>query len=120
MLASKECSYDISFGLVEMLTAITKFKKQEVWSILADETQVCFDRMDKKGMDESWRWITFPTTEVRMKIKVNRSDQSHIDGRWIAKTTYRCNIKFDPNATETFTSKEVEEFLIENILLGVE
>ena len=117
------CNYNISLGLVEMLTAITNLEKQEIWSYLADATQVCFDRMAKKNIHKSWRWITFPNTEIRIEIKV------HIGGHFFrysgnseekVKHPHSAEIKFDANQIESFTSQQVEEFLVEKVLLGVD
>ena len=108
----KKCNYTISLGLIDTITALTKMQKEEIWSTLADLTQVCFDRMDKKNIQESWRWVTFPNTEIRIKIKVGGPW-----GMYGTEPTYNCTIKVDANQEETFTSAQVEEFLVEKILL---
>ena len=113
----KDCNYRVSLGLIGVISSLVNLEKQEIWSILADETQVCFDRMDKKGIQKSWRWATFPGTTLRLKITVQApwrySKQADSQPR-------RCEIKLDTNQYENFTSAQVEEFLVEKILLGVE
>jgi len=112
-----KCNYSVSLGLIGVITSLTNMKKQEVWSHLADATQVCFDRIAKKpNMYKSWRWWTFPGTPLRLKIIVNKG-YSNSKGR---QDPHRCEIKLDSNQIERFTSEQVEEFLVEKVLLGVE
>lgn len=108
-----KCKFRVSLGLIEVITSLTKIEQREVWSHLADAAQVCFDRMAKKHMSTSWRWWVFPGTSLRLKIVVD-SWYVNNEGK-----THSCQIKFDPNQTETFTSDQVEEFLVEKILLSV-
>lgn len=120
MLASRVCTYSVSKGLVDVLSASASVQKAEVWSTLADLAQLCFDRLDKAyNKKESWRWVNFPKTELRLKVKVNKSTRYYNSDskKWEDRATYYCSIKFDPNDTETFTSSQVEEFLVEKILL---
>lgn len=117
MLASRNCTYDISCGLVELLQAMTKLEKQEIWSILADQTQICFDRIEKRGSEDSWRWFNFPNTEIRMKVKVYRPRDWTGDG-YVSRGTATASVKLDANRAEQFTSRQVEEFLVEKVLLG--
>ena len=113
-----KCNFEVSLGLIGVITSLTKIEQREVWSHLADAAQVCFDRMDKKHLNKSWRWWTFPGTSLRLKITVIRP--------WYSKSTsgkeapYRCEIKLDSNQTEVFTSQQVEDFLVEKILLEVD
>lgn len=105
-----KCNYKVSLGLIGVITSLTNIERQEVWSHLADATQVCFDRMAKKpNMYKSWRWWEFPGTTLRLKIVVNKYSKG-----------LACEIKLDSNQTENFTSQQVEEFLVEKILLGNE
>lgn len=117
---SRNCDYTVSYGLIEMLNALTGKEKQEIWSILADNTQICFDRLKKKKhQTESWKWFDFPDTEIRMKVKVEVY-KSWDNGEYNIKGKARANITFDPDCVEEFTSRDVEEFLVEKVLLGVE
>jgi hypothetical protein len=100
-------------------------EKREIWSTMQDLTQICFDRMDKKGIRKSWRWVTFPNTVIRIKITVEgpytHSSAHDSSGRWSRTTVpsyYESSIKVDANQEEKFTSAQVEEFLVEKILLG--
>ena len=125
MLASRNCTYSVDLGLIEMLSAISKLDKQEVWSVLADKTQVCFDRLEKKpGQRESWTRVEFPNTAIRMKIRVNRVSRIYDvkTHNYVTLTNpqVKANITFEPNAVEKFTSRQVEEFLVEKVLLGID
>lgn len=102
-----KCNYRVSYGLIEMIMVITELPEGEVWLQLAQEANVCFERIKKKNMRESWRWFTFPNTEIRMKLKVNAG-----------YTPYTCSIKMDADSVETFTSDQVESY-IEQVLLGL-
>ena len=113
-----KCNYTVSLGLIGVITSLTNVEKGEVWSHLADAAQVCFDRIAKNNMYKSWRWWTFPGTQLRLKIVVNRPYNYGNTAQ--IKTSHRCEIKLDSNQTEDFTSEQVDEFLVEKILLGDE
>ena len=113
-----KCNFEVSLGLIGVITSLTKIEQREVWSHLADAAQVCFDRMTSKNMNKSWRWWTFPGTELRLKIVVNRSYYWKKDKE--KQRAYNCEIKLDSNQTERFTSQQVDDFLVEKILLGNE
>lgn len=110
----KKCNYTISLGLIDTIIALTKMEKGEIWSTLEGLAQVCFDRLDEKeNKTESWRWVVFPRTEIRIKIKVCEPYRG-------SDKIYRCSIKVDTNRKEYFTSDQIDEFLAEKILLGGE
>lgn len=111
-----KCNFEVSLGLIGVITSLTKIEEREVWSHLADAAQVCFDRMASKNMDKSWRWWQFPGTELRLKIVVNRPWHWEKD----KNRPHWCEIKLDSNQTESFTSQQVDDFLVEKILLGDE
>lgn len=102
-----KCNYNISLGLIGMIASLTELEKGEIWSILGDAAQVCFDRIKSKNLRKSWRWYTFPKTPIRLKFTVKKGFNEHY-----------CEIKLDSNQTESFTSKQIDEFLIEKILLA--
>jgi hypothetical protein len=114
------CNYRISSGFIDMIMGLTGLKKQDIWSHLADETQVCLDRIAKKKLSSSWRWTTFPDTDIRIKVTVHPA-HSYKDWRTgeVKHFPHRCEIKFDPDQTEEFTSEQVEEYL-DGMLLGVD
>ena len=110
-----KCNYRVSLGLIGVISSLVDMEEREIWSTLADETQTCFDRMDKRGIRKSWRWIAFPGTTLRLKITVQEGY------RGANKPPIRgCEIRLDTKQYEEFTSDQVEEFLVEKILLGVE
>lgn len=115
-MSLSKCNYTVSLGLIDMLSALTKTQKQEVWAQLSEETQVCINRLMNKNMRESWRWVKYPNTEIRLKIKVGAYGRRDNEGD--KQVVYGANITMDSNQSERFTSEQVEDFLIGEILLG--
>lgn len=119
---NEKVNYSIDKGLIFMLAGLAGCKQKEVWAHLADATRVYTDRIEKKGTRESWRWFTFPETDIKMKVKVGKRGGTHRNystGKEVVKPTYYvANIKLDRNGMEEFTSDQVEAFLIEEVLLG--
>jgi len=112
-----KCKYTVALGLIEALMAITKLEKQEVWARLADEVRVCTDRQVSKGTSYSYRWVVFPGTSIRVKIeteKVNTRGQVRGEGQ---PNYFKANIEFKTREHESFTSEQVDDFLIGEILL---
>lgn len=119
MKARRNCTYNVGLGLVELLQSVTKLERQEIWSMLVDQTQICFDRIEKRNSEDSWRWLEFPGTSVRMKVKVYRPKTWNGNG-YDCQGKATATITVDADRTETFTSQQVEEFLVEKVLLGAE
>lgn len=121
-------NFAIDKGLIFMLAGLAKVSHKEVWCQLSEITQECIDRIKKnykkKGQTESWKWFTYPNADIKMKVKVYQRG-----GRTIQlgdrkgeheMIYYNANIKLDRNGYEQFTSEQVQEFLLEEILLGSE
>lgn len=108
---SEEITFQITKNLVSMLSGVSGDRQKEVWSKLAEAAQVCVDRMNDKNISESWRWFNYPKTTIRMKVKLRRRSYN-------GKITYHAFIKLDTNELEGFSSAEVRDFLIEEVLLG--
>ena len=114
-------NYEIDKGLIFMLAGLAGVSKKEVWCQLADCAQECVERIKKKkSQRESWKWFTFPGTDIKMKVKIYfRKGHTGYDNQYYPDV-YNANIKLDRNGYEKFTSDQVQEFLIEEILLGSE
>lgn len=115
-------NYSITKGLIFMLSGLSGDTKKEVWAKLAEATQVCVERIKKKNMRESWRWFVYGDTEIKMKVKVHRNGGSVYNYRTKQQETvpvyYNAHIQLDKTGSETFTSQQVADFLIEEVLLG--
>lgn len=116
-------NFTIDKGLIFMLAGLAKVSQKEVWCQLADATQECVERIKKKkGQHESWKWFTYPNTDIKMKVKI-RHRRAHTPNWGVNKgfrvaEHYNANIKLDRNGMDEFTSEQAQEFLIEEILLG--
>lgn len=118
-------NYKITKGLVFMLMGMTGHSKKQVWTGLAEITQVCVNRIKKKSSQrESWRHFQYPNTDITMKVKVReRGGQTR---RWTGNgweyvevpVNYSAEIFLNKTDNESFTSQEVADFLIEEVLLG--
>lgn len=107
-----DVNYNITKNLIKMLQGLTSNSQKEVWAKLAEATQVCVERIKAKDMRESWRWFTYENTSARMKVTVKRYRTS------ADKTKYYASIKLDTHEEESFTSSQVRNYLIEEVLLG--
>lgn len=104
-------NYNITKGLIGMLIYLSSDPEKVVWSKLAEATQVCVERMKSKKMRESWRWFEYEKTGIKMKVKVRKHGSLEVP-------LYSANIKLDTDSQDVFTSKQVYDFLIEEVLLG--
>lgn len=107
-------NYRITKNLIKMLQGLSGHSEKEVWAKLAEATQVCIERIKKKNMSESWRWFQYENTSARMKVKVRAYKLS----RDSSKIEYSANITLDTHEQESFTSSQVRDYLIEEVLLG--
>lgn len=105
-------NYKITKNLIKMLQGLSGHSQKEVWAKLAEATQVCVERIKAKDMYESWRWFTYENTSARMKVKVRAYRLS------TSKIQYSANITLDTHEQESFTSSQVRDYLIEEVLLG--
>ena len=116
-------NYSIDKGLIFMLAGLAKISQKEVWVSLSEMTQECIGRIKKKkSQTESWKWFEFPNTDINMKVKVYHSAGRTMTygskkGSYVP-AQYDANIKLDRNGQDNFTSEQVSEYLIEEILLG--
>lgn len=116
---SNKISYSVTKGLIDILAGSAKVEKQEVWCQLQDAAVKYVERASKNRSGESWGWFLYPDTELKMKIKIRTyRNYGKPDSENITKS-YRAEIMLDLRYSEEFTSEQVEEFLVENILLGI-
>ena len=98
-----------------MLAGLTNTDRHDIWCELSNITNTCARRLLKKERQRhSWTSKKFPNTEV--EIRVDMRKYTPYGG---GKTTFRCEIKLGKTKKETFTQKQVDEYITENILLGV-
>jgi hypothetical protein len=66
--------------------------------------------------DKSWRWITFPQTEIRLKIVAEKWNRWNTNSG--TRTPYiHVYIKLDANQYDKFTQKDVDNF-IDDLIMG--
>lgn len=112
--------YNINESLLCILIEAGPHTKQEVWSNLQDMTQKCFDRLIKSGNSTTWTKVKYPGTNAQLRISISRSEVWGLEDHEIAELktiTGEVSIKLYGKCTY-FSSKQVEEFLVEKILLG--
>ena len=116
-----EVSYYINESLVQLLRSFCGDSDKEVFSKLQDMAVPCIDRIVDKDLSYSSTNKFFPGTKCKLYIRVD-SGASTPYSRSLSKDdkTFRGHAKIRlTNTTKHFTSKEVDLFLTEKILLGV-
>ncbi len=112
-------SYSVPNGLIYMLTGITGKQTKEVWCELSDIANICASRLaTKQNQYHSWTSRKFPGTEIELRVVMRKSYSYH--QRPEDKKTFRCEIKFGKTKFETFTQSQVNEYITEGILLGMD
>lgn len=110
-----EITYSVPTGLIYMLCGLTGKKQKEIWCELSDVANVCARRLTKKESQyHSWTSKEFPGTEVELRIDMRKNRN------WkTKKETFSCQVKFGKTKYERFTQQEVNEYITESILLGM-
>lgn len=114
-----EVTYMINEPLLKLLMAATQSSKQEVWSHMQDLSRKCFVTMDNESKMSSWTKTSYPGINIQLRIDVRREGYDRYPKPDIIKGVIKGNVKIalvDNNIH--FSSKQVEEFLVEKILLG--
>ena len=106
-------TYAINESLLHILTEMCSSSKQQVWANLQDLTHKCFKRLETSEKSRTWTVVQYPNTDIKLRIKVEQHkwDSTAISGN--------VSIRLHNKRVE-FTSKQVEDFLVENVLLGFE
>lgn len=104
-------TYHITSGLVKMLQGLSGDEEKEVWANIAEATQVCVNKIKTKNMYKSWRWFQYKDTVAKMKVIVDRHGSE--ENRY-----YSAEVTLSNKDYQTFTSEQVAEYLIEEVLMG--
>lgn len=95
-----------------MLSGVTGKPAKEVWCELSEVATVCANRLVKKeDQRHSWTSRVFPRTDIELRIDMKKFRHP--------KLHFKCEIKFGKTRMEMFTQEQVNEYITENILLGV-
>ena len=105
--------YKITSGLIKMLQGLSGHEEKEIWSNIAEAAQVCVNKIKKKDMYKSWRWFTYDFTPAKIKVVVDRYGSGD-------NVSYHATFTLSNKVYETFTSEQVAEYLIEEVLMGEE
>lgn len=114
-----EIEYKLDGSLLQLLMLATGNSKKEVSSQLQDLTHPCFTLMDEEEKHTSWRKAPFPGTNVYLMIDVRRAGINTYPKPKIIKGEVKGDVKiklWENNVS--FSSKQVETYLIDKILLG--
>jgi len=112
---SLNINYSVPRGLIHMLSGLTKKPAKEIWCELSDIANVCASRLVKKeSQHHSWTTKTFPNTDIELRIDMRKRSN------WQTKQkSFTCEVKFGKSKFENFTQEQVNEYITESILLGV-
>ena len=114
--------YEINESLLYILVELGHHTKQEVWSNLQDVTQKCFKRLKESGKTITWTTAEYPGTSAKLRIDILRDNPLGLcedELAMIDRIKGKVKIKLHNKSTK-FSSKQVEEFLVDKILLGAE
>jgi hypothetical protein len=117
--------YTLPYGLVGMLASASGKTKQEVWVMISELCNVCASRLSKKANQfSSWTDENFPGTKTVLEIEMERDRGSYDWRTQVHKVAdpnmLYCTIKLGFAAEEKFTQEQVNTYITEKILLGVE
>ena len=109
----------INHSLLQCLVHASGCSKKEVSSHLQDLAYTCFTKMDEGGKHSSWTKAHYPGLNVYLRIGVEREGYNYYPKKEFKKGEIKGTAKiklWEDNVH--FSSKQVEEFLVEKILLG--
>lgn len=107
----------INEQLMRLLMAATGSSKKEVSSTLQDLSYECFTNMDKKQRMSSWTKTKYPETDVYLRIDARRDGLYGKRDFKPGEIKGNVNIRL-PDKNTHFSSNQVEEFIVNNIILG--
>jgi len=114
-------NYTMPKGLAYMLASASGKQMKEVWCILSEMANICAHRLsseeDRRG-GKSWTQKTFPGTEVKLRIDMDKWASYNYSTGEKGKATYSARIKISGYAYENFTQQQVNDYITESILLG--
>jgi len=105
--------------LLQLLVVATCTSKYEVQSRLQDLSYECFNKVDAERVVSSWTKAKYPGISIFLRITVWREGHSLFPHPDIISGEIKGNVQIDLFEKNThFSSKQVEEFLVDKILLG--
>ena len=114
IVESLDINYSVPYGMVFMLSEVTKRQPKEIWCELSEIANVCAGRLLKKqNQRHSWTTKKFIGTSIELRIDLKKFTNHHTN-----KQYFKCEIKFGKSKIETFTQEQVNDYITEGILLG--
>lgn len=116
-------NYTMPKGLAHMLANASGKSMQEVWCLLSEMANICAHRLSTKegsGYGSSWTQKDFPGTQIKLRIDMDKYQAYSYNGSEVKPVTYSARIKISGYANETFTQAQVNDYITESILLGVD
>lgn len=114
-------NYTMPKGLAHMLASASGKQMKEVWCILSEMANICAHRLsseEDRKRGKSWAQKTFPGTEVKLRIDMDKWSPYNYSTGEMGKATYSARIKISGYANENFTQQQVNDYITESILLG--
>ena len=109
-------NYSVPHGLISMLASLANKPEREIWCYLSDIANVCASRLvSKKHQTHSWTTKKFPETDVELRVDMHK----YVAYRSSEIGALSCEIRLGKVKFETFTQEQVNEYITESILLGV-
>jgi hypothetical protein len=120
-----QINYDLPYGLVGMLAFASKKTEQEVWVIISELCNICAFRLSKKAKQQSsWTEEMFPDTKIQLNIEMERGrgGWDYQNSRPIPADPNKlyCSIELGFSESEKFTQEDVNTYITEKILLGID
>lgn len=117
---NREITYSMQRGMVDYFMNLLNLPRGDVWAVIKDACHKCVDRLDNNNKSKSWCYADIPGCDIRLRVDVFVPNR-----RWRysnsedGKEHYRCEVKFsNVSCEDSFTEKQVEEYIVEKIILG--
>lgn len=91
-----------------------------MYAHLQDLANKCYKKMDDTGKQTSWTKANYPNSRVFLRIQAIRKENNQYPKIEPIKGEIKGNVSIKLWENDVhFSSKQIEEFLVEKILLGV-
>lgn len=106
-------NYRVKGDVIRLIQDSTGHSTKEIWANLSDISQVCAERLSTKKQLSSWTQKTYPGTIIKVRIDMDKWSRD--------SKQYDARIKMaNSSKWQTFTHKQIMEYLLEEVLMGEE
>lgn len=121
-VTTREIEYVTQRGMVEYFMNLLSLPRGEVWAVIKEACFVCVDRLDNNGACKSWCYAKVPNSDHKLRIDVYvHQSYNYQTNKREGPKTYRCEVKFSGISDhESFSDRQVEDYIVDKILLGDE